>query len=43
VRDNSNIDWRKIAFYQGWLLVDMGKEVPEHASFSDLVTAIFFV
>ncbi len=26
VRDNPDIDWRKIAFYQGWLWVDMGTE-----------------
>jgi Uma2 family endonuclease len=43
IRDNPEIDWRKIAFYQGWLLVDMGKEGPAHASFSDLITAVFFV
>lgn len=41
VRDSANIDWRKIAFYQGWLWVDMGKEGPNHASFSDLMTMIF--
>ena len=43
VRDNSDIDWRKIVFHKGWLWVDMGKEGPNHASFSDLMTAIFFV
>ena len=43
VRDSGTIDWRKIAFYQGWLWVDMGKEGPNHASFSDLITGIFFV
>ena len=43
VRDSSDIDWRKIAFYKGWLWVDMGTEGPNHASFSDLMTAIFFV
>jgi Uma2 family endonuclease len=43
VRDSEDIDWRKIAFYQGWLWVDMGTEGPNHASFSDLLTAIFFV
>ena len=43
VRDCTEIDWRKIAFNQGWLWVDMGKEGPNHASFSDLLTAIFFV
>ena len=41
VRDSTDIDWRKIAFYQGWLWVDMGKEGPNHASFSDLMTMIF--
>ncbi len=41
VRDHP--DCRKIAFHQGWLWVDMGKEGPSHASFSDLLTAIFFV
>jgi Uma2 family endonuclease len=43
IRDNPAIDWRKIAFHQGWLLVDMGTEGPGHASFSDLMTAVFFV
>jgi Uma2 family endonuclease len=43
LRDNPDVDWRKIAFNQGWLWVDMGKEGPNHASFSDLITAIFFV
>lgn len=43
VRDSSDIDWRKIAFNKGWLWVDMGPEGPNHASFSDLMTAIFFV
>jgi Uma2 family endonuclease len=42
VRDSSNCDWRKIAFYRGWLWVDMGAEGLNHASFSDLLTAIFF-
>ncbi len=36
-------DWRKISFYEGWLWADMGKEGPNHASFSDLVTAVFFL
>jgi Uma2 family endonuclease len=36
-------DWQKIAFYQGWLWADMGKEGPNHASFSDLVTGLFFL
>ena len=43
VRDRADLDWRKIAFNQGWLWVDMGTEGPNHASFSDLMTAIFFV
>ncbi len=43
LRDSQVNDWRKIAFYQGWLWADMGKEGPNHASFSDLVTAIFFI
>lgn len=44
VRDSSDVDWRKIAFNafnQGWLWVDMGKERPNHASFSDLMTIVF--
>lgn len=43
VRDDPALDWQKIAFYQEWLLVDMGAEGLGHASFSDLVTAVFFV
>jgi Uma2 family endonuclease len=43
IRDNPAMDWRKLSFHQGWLWVDMGKEGPNHASFSDLMTAIFFV
>lgn len=43
IRDSEELDWRKIAFHQGWLWVDMGTEGPNHASFSDLMTAIFFV
>lgn len=43
LRDSKAADWRKIAFYQGWLWADMGKEGPNHASFSDLVTALFFI
>jgi Uma2 family endonuclease len=39
LRDQS--DWRKIAFYQGWLWADMGKEGINHARFSDLLTIIF--
>ncbi|WP_199247976.1 Uma2 family endonuclease [[Phormidium] sp. ETS-05] len=42
IRDNEAIDWQKISFHQGWLWVDMGKEGPNHASFSDLMTMIFF-
>ncbi|OCQ98846.1 hypothetical protein BCD64_22615 [Nostoc sp. MBR 210] len=41
VRDNQNLDWRKIAFHQGWLWVDMGTEGLGHSSFSDLITMIF--
>ncbi|CAN1213132.1 Uma2 family endonuclease [Tumidithrix helvetica PCC 7403] len=41
-RDRLDLDWRKIAFHKGWLWVEMGKEGPNHASFSDLLTAIFF-
>ncbi|MGB8697856.1 MAG: Uma2 family endonuclease [Thermosynechococcaceae cyanobacterium] len=43
IRDNPDLDWRKIVFYQGWLWVNMGAEGPSHAAFSDLLTAIFFV
>ncbi|MEB3294320.1 MAG: Uma2 family endonuclease, partial [Synechococcales bacterium] len=41
IRDNATIDWQKISFHQGWLWVEMGKEGPNHASFSDLMTMIF--
>ncbi len=41
MRDNAELDWRKIAFHQGWLWVDMGKEGPGHAACSDLITMIF--
>ncbi|MBW4621787.1 MAG: Uma2 family endonuclease [Cyanosarcina radialis HA8281-LM2] len=41
VRDSEDIDWRKIAFHQGWLWVDMGTEGPNHASFNDLITIVF--
>lgn len=41
VRDRTN--WNKVAFHRGWLWVDMGKEGPNHAAFSDLLTAIFFI
>ena len=43
LRDKEDCDWRKIAFDRGWLWVDMGKESPSHARFSDLLTAIFFI
>ena len=43
LRDSDDLDWRKIAFYQGWLWADMGTEGPNHASFSDLMTAVFFI
>ena len=43
LRDSDAIDWQKIAFDQGWLWVDMGTEGPNHASFSDLLTAVFFM
>jgi len=41
VRESTEIEWRKIAFHKGWLLVDMGTEGPNHASFSDLLTIFF--
>jgi Uma2 family endonuclease len=41
IRDNPDLDWQKLSFHQGWLWVDMGKEGPNHASFSDLITIIF--
>lgn len=41
LRDDPNLDWQKISFHQGWLWVDMGKEGPNHSSFSDLITMIF--
>jgi Uma2 family endonuclease len=37
------VDWRKIVFDQGYLWADMGKEGPNHAAFSDLITALFFI
>jgi Uma2 family endonuclease len=43
LRDDPQIDWRTIAFAHGWPWIDMGKEGPNHASFSDLLTAIFFL
>lgn len=43
VRDDPAADWRKLAFHKGWLWVDMGKEGPNHARFSDLITALFFL
>ena len=41
LRDDDEGDWSKIAFDEGWLWVDMGKEGPNHASLSDLITIIF--
>ncbi len=41
IRDQEDGERRKLAFYQGWLWVDMGAEGPGHASFSDLMTIIF--
>jgi Uma2 family endonuclease len=41
LRDNTELDWRKISFHRGWLWIDMGTEGPGHASFSDLLTIIF--
>lgn len=41
IRDHATLDWQKISFHQGWLWVDMGKEGPNHASFSDLITIVF--
>ncbi|AFY59640.1 Uma2 family endonuclease [Synechococcus sp. PCC 6312] len=41
LRDDPNLEWRKISFDQGWLRVEMGKEGPGHASVSDLFTIIF--
>jgi Putative restriction endonuclease len=43
LRDSKDINWQKIAFHQGWLWADMGKEGPNHAAFSDLMTAICFM
>jgi Uma2 family endonuclease len=40
-RDHPSQEWRKLAFNRGWLRIDMGKEGPNHASFSDLLTIIF--
>lgn len=36
-------DCSKIAFNKGWLWVYMGYEGPNHARFSDLLTAIIFI
>lgn len=41
LRDDPSVDWKKIAFHQGWLWADMGAEGLNHASFSDLMTMIF--
>jgi hypothetical protein len=43
LRDDARQDWWKISFDEGWLWVDMRKEGANHAEFSDLLTAIFFV
>lgn len=43
LRDDEQQDWRKIVFDEGDLWVDMGKEGPNHAAFSDLITALFFI
>ncbi|MGB0561618.1 MAG: Uma2 family endonuclease [Spirulinaceae cyanobacterium] len=40
---DDNLNGGKIAFYHGWLWVDRGKEGLNHAAFSDLITAAFFV
>jgi Uma2 family endonuclease len=41
IRDDLNLDYRKLAFYQGWLRVDMGAEGLGHSSCTDLITMIF--
>lgn len=41
VRDDPAYGDCKVAFYQGWLWVEMGKEGINHASFSDLLTMLF--
>lgn len=41
LRDGAEGNWNKISFNQGWLWADMGKEGPNHASFSDLMTIFF--
>jgi Uma2 family endonuclease len=41
MRDRLDLDWRKLVFYKNWLWMDMGKEGPGHARFSDLMTIIF--
>jgi Uma2 family endonuclease len=43
IADRSKPAWTKIAFCHNWLWVDMGKEGPAHARFSDLLTAILFM
>ncbi|ABC99705.1 Uma2 family endonuclease [Thermostichus sp. MS-CIW-19] len=42
IRSHPDLEWQKLSFHRGWLWVNMGKEGPEHASVSDLMTAIFF-
>lgn len=41
LRDDASLDCQKISFNDGWLWADMGKEGPNHASFSNLLTMIF--
>ncbi len=43
LRDDTDLDCQKISFNDGWLWADMGKEGPNHAAFSDFMTAIFFL
>jgi Uma2 family endonuclease len=41
VRDHPDLNWRKIAFHQHWLWVDMGHEGMGHSGTNDLITALF--
>lgn len=41
LRESELNNWQKIAFDQGWLWANMGKEGPNHAAFRDLLTMIF--
>lgn len=43
LRDDAELDCQKISFNDGWLWADMGKEGPNHAAFSDCMTAVFFL